>query len=111
VPPQYGAHLVAWGADPGGRWWALVTWERHLARGWETPEQVWCSGWTDSVHVAQVDGEDYSRVPRIRLDSNPEWWPAPPGPRGVHFGILEPGAPLDAPEGLRWCSPRYSKRR
>jgi hypothetical protein len=43
VPPQYGAHLLAGGTDPTGRWWGLVTWERYMARGFEAPTRVWCS--------------------------------------------------------------------
>lgn len=37
VPPQHGVHLLAWGADPAGQWWALVTWERYIAHGFESP--------------------------------------------------------------------------
>jgi hypothetical protein len=111
VPPEHGVHLLAWGADPAGSWWALVTWERYIARSFEAPTQVWCSAWTASAHVAQVATEDYSRVPRLRLDADQRWWPSPPAPRLGYFGVLAADTPLDPPSGFRWCAPRYSKRR
>jgi len=111
VPPQYNVHLLAWGADPAGEWWALVTWERYMARGFESPTRVWCSAWTSRAHVGQVENEDYSRVPRVRLDDDQRWWPTPPGPRAGHYGLLEADTPLDPPTGFRWCNPRFSKRR
>jgi hypothetical protein len=111
VPPTYGVQLLAWGTDPAGEWWALVTWERFVAAGWETPTQVWCSGWTSSSHVGRVEDEDYTRVPRVRLDADQRWWPSPPGPGGVHYGLLDSTTPLDPPAGFVWKTPRYSKRR
>lgn len=111
VPPQYGVHLLAWGADPAGQWWALVTWERYMAHNFEQPTQIWCSGWTSCSHLARVEDEDYSRVPRIVLDSDRRWWPPPPGPRGLHYGLIDESTELTPPERYRWCAPRYSKRR
>jgi hypothetical protein len=111
VPPSYGRHLRAWGIDPVGEWWALVVWERHMATGWETPTEVLCSAWTSAGHVGQVEHEDYSRLPRVRLDADREWWPPPPGPPGVHHGVLDATTSLDPPAGYLWKTPRYSKRR
>lgn len=111
VPPEHGTHLVAWGRDPAGRWWALLVWERHVARGFEAPRQVWCSGWAACEHVDRVEAEDYSRVPRVLLDTDAQWWAPPLGPPGLHYGALEPNSALDPPDGLRWCAPRFSKRR
>lgn len=111
VPPQHGVHLLAWGADPTGQWWALVTWERYIARGFEAPTQIWCSAWTSSAHVDQIDTEDYSRVPRVRLDIDRRWWPLPPAARIGYFRVLDEKTSLDPPDGFRWCNPRYSKRR
>jgi hypothetical protein len=73
-----------------------VTWERYTARGFESPTRVWCSAWTYRERVHQVDTEDYSRVPRVRLDGDQRWWPAPPEPRLSHYGVLEAGTALDA---------------
>ncbi len=112
VPPQYGVHLLAWGITPVGEWWALVTWERYMARGFEAPTQVWCSAWTNHQHIRPVDTEDYTRVPRVLLDRDQRWWPPPPGPpRRGHYGLLAADTDLAAPAGFRWCAPRYSKRR
>src|SRR5664279_6148352 len=97
VPPQYGVHLLAWGADPAGEWWALVAWERYMARGFEAPTHVWCSAWTNRAHVDQVDAEDYSRVPRVRLDDDRRWWPSPPASRPGYNGVLEADTALDPP--------------
>ena len=98
VPPQYGGvHLLAWGADPAGEWWALVAWERYMARGFEAPTHVWCSAWTNRAHVDQVDTEDYSRVPRARLDADRRWWPSPPASRPGYYGVLETDTTLDPP--------------
>lgn len=111
LPPQHGVHLLAWGCDAAGRWWALLTWQRHIARGFEAPTELWCTAWAAARYVEPVEHEDYTRVPRIRLDDDSRWWPTPPGPRLGHFGVLEQDTPLDPPEGYRWTSPRYSKRR
>lgn len=111
LPPQYGAHLLAWGADPAGAWWALVTWERDMARAFEAPQQMWCSAWAPAAAVERVEDEDYTRVPRLRLDADPRWWPTPPGPKLGHYGVLSPDSTLEPPDGFRWCSPRFSKRR
>lgn len=111
VPPQYGVHLLAWGVDPAGGWWALLTWERYMAHGFESPTQIWCSAWTNSAHVSRIDTEDYTRVPRVRLDADHRWWPPPVGPRRGHYGLLDADTPLDPPDGYRWCNPRFSKRR
>jgi hypothetical protein len=111
LPPQYGVHLLAWGADPAGGWWALVTWERYMARSFEAPTQVWCSAWAPASAVERVEDEDYTRVPRLRLDADRRWWPPQPGPRLGHYGVLSADSPLDPPSGFRWCSPRLSKRR
>lgn len=111
VPPEHGVHLLAWGIDPAGEWWALVTWERYVARGFEAPMRLWCSAWTRAQHLAQVEHEDYTRLPRLRLDDDQRWWPAPPGPRPGHYGILDATTALEPPDGMRWCTPRYSKRR
>lgn len=109
VPPQHGVHLLAWGSDPAGRWWALLTWERHIARNFEAPTELWCSGWAAAQYVERIEHEDYGRVPRVRLDDDPRWWPIPPGPRLGYFGVLERGTALDPPDGYRWTSPRFSK--
>lgn len=109
LPPQYGVHLLAWGADPDGAWWALVTWERYIAHHFEAPQQLWCSAWAPAATVQRVEHEDYSRVPRLRLDGDRRWWPTPPGPKLGHYGLLT-GDELEPPEGYRWCSPRFSKR-
>jgi hypothetical protein len=111
VPPQHGAHILAWGLDPAGEWWALVIWEKYMARGWETPTQTWCSGWTSCQHVGRYADEDYAGVPRVHLDDDPRWWPPPPGPRGVHYGVIDASTSLDPPSGYQWRTPRYSKRR
>ena len=78
VPGEYGTRLVAWGRDPDGGWWALLVWGRHVARGFEAPKEVLCSGWVSGAYVGRVPGEDYSRVPRVVLDADARWWPAPP---------------------------------
>ena len=111
LPPQYGVHLLAWGCDPGGGWWALVTWERFIAHHFEAPTRLWCTAWAAARYVGQVEHEDYGRVPRVRLDQDPRWWPTPPGPMKLgHFGVLDADTNLDPPEGDRWTSPRMSKR-
>ena len=66
LPPQHGVHLLAWGADPGGAWWALVTWERYIAHHFEAPQQLWCTAWAPAAAVQRLEHEDYSRVPRLR---------------------------------------------
>lgn len=111
LPPQYGVHLLAWGADPDGSWWALVTWERYIAHHFEAPQQLWCSAWAPAAAVQRVEHEDYSRVLGLRLDSDARWWPTTPGPKIGHYGILTAHSGLEAPEGYRWCNPRFSKRR
>ena len=105
LPPQYGVHLLAWGADPAGGWWALITWEHYMARHFETPQRVWCSAWAAATYVERVDDEDYTRVPRIRLDADPRWWPTPPGPKLAHYGVLSADTKLEPPKGYRWDQP------
>src|SRR5664279_5569825 len=69
-----------------------------MARGFEAPTQVWCSAWTSRAHVDQVDTEDYSRVPRVRLDDDRRWWPSPPASRPGYYGVLEADTALDPPD-------------
>ena len=111
LPPQYGVRLLAWGCDPAGSWWALVTWERFIAHHFESPRQLWCTAWAAARYVKRVEHEDYARVPRVRLDEDRRWWPTPPGPMKLgYFGVLEADTNLDPPEGFRWTAPRYDKR-
>lgn len=110
MPADWGTHLVAWGRDPSGRWWALLVWERHAARGFEALRQVWCSGWASCEYVERVADEDYSRVPRVLLDADARWWPPPTGSPGLHYGTLTADVAVAPPDGLRWCAPRFSKR-
>lgn len=81
-----------------------------MARGFESPTQVWCTAWTEAWHVSAVEHEEYGRVPRVRLDEDERWWPTPPGQKLGHFGVLDAETVLDPPKGWRWCSPRFSKR-
>jgi len=48
-------------------------------------------------HVDQVENEDYSRVPRVRLDDDRRWWPSPPASRPGYYGVLEADTTLDPP--------------
>lgn len=65
----------------------------------------------DSITPNECSNRMYARVPRLRLDADRRWWPPPPGPRLGHYGVLSADSALDPPEGFRWCSPRFSKRR
>jgi hypothetical protein len=49
-----------------------------MARNFETPTRVWCSAWTASAHVTRADSEDYSRMPRVRLDADRDGGPRRP---------------------------------
>jgi hypothetical protein len=100
--------LELWGRDPDGRWWALVSWEAWLGRGFATPDPVLCSGWASSDHVLQTPGVNYERVTRIALTDDKASWPRPPN--GLHFGVLLPGQKPEPPEGMRWTQPRLNRR-
>lgn len=97
------------GRGPGR--WALLTWERYMARHFEAPQQLWCSAWAPAGAVQRVEHEDYTQVPRLQLDGDQRWWPTPPGPKLGHYEVLRADSELAPPDGFRWCSPRFSKRR
>lgn len=83
APPHRDGHLEAWGTIPDGQCWALVVWERYLARGLEQPRLVRCSGWASSRAVSPVTGQDYSRAPLVHLDADHRWWPRPVSATGL----------------------------
>ncbi|MGA4989892.1 hypothetical protein [Nonomuraea bangladeshensis] len=60
-------NLLEWRKNPHGEWWALVEYTAIVPgyRGGIKPEQ----SWFPAHEVQPVEGEDYSRVPRIRSGS------------------------------------------
>jgi hypothetical protein len=109
VPPGHG-QLRLWGRSQSD-WFALVQWlaqcNDHRRHGGEHRSAVFCTGWIGADHVAPVDGEDYSSVPRIELSISPQQWPSrlrigvDSHGSDFYFGLLD-GSPIIAPPGITW---------
>jgi hypothetical protein len=108
VPPHRLVQLLAWiqPKEGGGRW-AAVAWTEPRP---DNPELVLRTGWVAAGQVRQAPGEDYGRVPRMRVVGLPDQRPAPvplvgsyrwDGPH-EHLDELY-GQRLDPPgKGRRW---------
>jgi hypothetical protein len=90
------ADLLAWGVEPAGSWWALITWSSDYQR----PDQpARFSAWvparelTPSLYPAQQRA--YRDVLRVQLTADQASWPWPWTRGGVwwrHFGATaDPG--------------------
>lgn len=111
IPPGHG-QLRLWGRCAAG-WYALIEWQAqctdHRLDGAAHRGVLFCTAWVPAEHVAKVDGQDYGRVPRVRLHSDPQRWPTRlrPGtttaPADCYFGLLD-GGPLAPPPGVTWMN-------
>lgn len=90
--PQALADLVAWGRDPAGEWWGLITWEFRVVAG-SRHTVVQCSAWVpaQTLRPSEYEKPHYPGIARFALVSSGDAWPALVWPRGTdshHFGRL-----------------------
>ena len=87
--PRPEVSLVAWG-QVRGRWvagyvaWTDVDSWMARSRGGGLSARVLYTRWVPTAGLRPVDGQDYTTLPRLRLDGEPAGWPAPAvGPDGL----------------------------
>lgn len=60
------AWIRAWRRDGlHGHWWALITWTSTRQFAYGEPRHEVVERWVSAVDIRPVEGQDYSRVPRM----------------------------------------------
>lgn len=57
------AYLIVWEQEPDRSWWAYLAWIEYTDIGWRGREAR-----VIGADVQEIPGQDYSRVPRRRVD-------------------------------------------
>jgi hypothetical protein len=98
------ADLHAWGRDPQGTWWALVSWSVYgqLPGG---NGHVWCSAWLPAVQIEQSANRDERQktvdIPWLDLPADRATWPTVrtrAANRWHHYGAITERPPH--PDGI-----------
>jgi hypothetical protein len=69
------AALLCWGRAEEG-WYGGIAWIYRSFRG--SPLRALLTVWLPAAQIVKRAGENYSRVPRVRLDGPPGRWPQLP---------------------------------
>lgn len=88
------AYLIAWQQHPDRTWWARIIWVQCEGEAYRGAEAR-----VDARDIAKVVGQDYSKVPRRRLDPA---GPVTPPTRGTPAG---PAGPRIAPGSRAGAAP------
>jgi hypothetical protein len=71
-----GGELAAWGLHSRAGWFGALAWVQGSTRDYAVAHLI--TLWYPGGDLEAVAGEDYGRVPRIRLAGPPETWPVLP---------------------------------
>jgi hypothetical protein len=99
--PDVLGDLLAWGRNPDGCWWGLVTWEHRVMTPGVLGGYVYYSAWMPATTLRPSRYESvliqYEKVVRLNLPAKRRVWPRPADRHDrdtVHYGAVVTEAPV-----------------